>query len=1664
MEDQKQASQFDGLEENSPEKRPLIRRLFRISGRLLFFCFGLLLALMLVLHIPVVQNWAAQKASAFLSDEFQTTVSLEYIRIGVFDSFILDEFYIEDLTGDTLLYSDRLQVGLKRGLFGLLFKKLYISEIGLENATIELERGMGSRTMNYQFIQDYFSRADPIHVDDTVYVEKKKPLDLDISSLRLKNVDFVRKDSVRGQDITAYVGSGLCNFRKIDLDKKQIDITHFTLTNPEIYVDQYVGDTILFDELFINPPPSLGPVYIKEDTTILTTRIARFRMVNGKFGFHNYWRAPERWTPPDIIDYNHMDLFDINMDIRNLQMTGLNFKGKVASMNFKDSTGFVCENISVEDGLVTDTLLVLNDLEIITPTSRIGDTLIMEYTQYTDFKDYVNQIYMIGYFHDAKVSVEDIMAFAPILEGNAFFQKNRDEVVAIDGMMRGTVNSLGGRDLEIRLNEDTYLKGGFGSFGLAMPGLVAINPELDQMSTSIQTLRDLIPGFNPPEIFDKLGRLDFRGRVDGFFSDLVIKGNLQTELGNVILDNVILNLTGQRETFGYKGGLSLIGFELDRWTDNPDLGTITVTSRVIDGRGVTGSSANAKLEAQIDSFFYKNYNYKDLTMDGQIEANRFTGFFQSEDPNIDFNFNGTIDFSKQVPFFDFEAKVNNLDMKRLNLLEKDLAFRGDIDLKMRDIRLNKMNGVITLSDLVITENRNFRHEIDTLQANAFFENGSHVIALESDILKARMEGRFFIEDMRNEILHYFERNFPTYADRFDLKPDAIPKDTSVFTYSVDIFDSKDLLQILHPDLEPIKDVKIVGKFDPFHDIAALDLELPNFQFGNISMEDIILIIEGDQQNGEIEFGVNHTQIGEGFSLQPALLFGDIYEDTLEVSLTVLDLLKNEDILGIDAKVFPDSQDFLIRFDQSEITLLNQVWQIEDNNLIRLGPDYLQTRGFVFTNDVRQVILESSGPKGLMLDFRNFNMSFIDSIWIYDKLEFEGPLNLNASIDDVFEMTDIKLEAHVPDFKINADDWGELDLNVEAQDFKSPFITDFVIEKPNQFLKLEGQYNPPNDEKSAPLKRSKFRPNYLDFTLSSKNFPLSILEYWLASGISDTEGLIAADVKIKGPPSKPEISGTATAESVATTIDYLNTRYFVDRHVVKLNNSLIDATNARVKDENNNYAKVTGGITHDHLSNFGLKVRIEADTFLVLNTSKGQNNLYYGTAIGKGDVRFSGNFAQPDIFVKASSGPGTKIFIPVDYEQEASEVRFIKWKKEEEEEEEEETAVAEPLGVSIEMELEIDQDAVVEIVFDEQTGDVLRGIGNGNLRLLVPRGEDFQMFGSYVVESGDYLFTLMNLFISKPFEVRQGGTIRWQGDPFNAQINIQAQYKDLKASLANFISEYLSSSEFVNNQDETGTGRLQADVDLLMKLTGNLLSPDINFDIEFPNLTGPLKNFTDSKLRLLRQDQNEMNRQVFGLIVVGDFIPSNFDIATSQLGFGINTVTEMLSQQLSLYLTELVSEWLVEDGLVSGIDFDIAYNYIEGYNLSNIDDPSAVVRANELQVRLKNYLFNDRLSVNVGGNFDLGGQNVSANPNAGVFFAGDLVIEYVLSQDRNLKIRFYQSTEPEINGSRRYQTGLGLSFRRQFDTFDEFLEGLKTTTRQMKREERKRRREEKKAGN
>ncbi len=243
-------------------------------------------------------------------------------------------------------------------------------------------------------------------------------------------------------------------------------------------------------------------------------------------------------------------------------------------------------------------------------------------------------------------------------------------------------------------------------------------------------------------------------------------------------------------------------------------------------------------------------------------------------------------------------------------------------------------------------------------------------------------------------------------------------------------------------------------------------------------------------------------------------------------------------------------------------------------------------------------------------------------------------------------------------------------------------------------------------------------------------------------------------------------------------------------------------------------------------------------------------------------------------------------------------------------------------------------------------------------------------------------------------------------------------------------------EYLNNDNEIKTeARQSTAVDLTMGLTGQLLSPNIDFSLDFPNLTGELKNYTDNKVRLVELDQNALNTQVLGLILFGGFLPSNQGalLAGRQSQLAINTLSELLSNQLSIYLTELFSQGLADINFLKVEDFDVAYNQ---YDAATIDNPNDLATGHEFSINPK-FRVKDRLIVNIAGKANLGGGYV-VNNSGDALVTGDFIIEYELTKDRRLKVRGYYKNEPEIIGGRRNNAGVGLTFRKEFNNFSELF--------------------------
>ncbi len=1602
------------------KRRRILKRFFGFFKWLLLTAIFLLLLTYVLLQLPPVQKYLVEQVTAKISEDLNTTVSIKGIDVEFFDKLVLEDFYIEDLKGDTILYSKELKADFNTNIIGLFSKELVVDNIYLNSAKFNLTRDPATKENRLQFLIDYFKSAPKEKKKKSS--KKSKPFLLEINGVYLNDVLFSQDDNVRGQFLSVYVDEGEILLDQLDLVNNQIDIKSAILRKPIVKVTEKekfrapkepqkelvnIPDTIIIDSSKIKKP--------------FIANVYHFEMLEGVFDFDELRRSPVRTKAPDLLDYNHLDVFDINIDIDSFHYEADVFSGKVNKISLEEKSGFVLNELSAKHAIISEKLVELNDMKLITPESNIGDNLVFKYEAYKDFRDFNNKVKMTADFNEAKVAIKDIMVFAPVLKKNKFFKQNENEVVNIDGQIKGSINKLRGKNISLQIAGNTIIKGNFNTRDLSIRGEEFLALKLERFKSNIQTLRLLVPGFNAPRNFDKLGVLDFNGRFDGFFNDFVAFGVLSTDLGKAEMD-MHMNLKQGRALAEYEGKLSLDNFDLKRWSGNNDLGNISFITEVKKGKGLSLETASAILSGKIQNFTFKDYTYNNVTLDGELKKNLFDGILLSKDKNIDFVFNGKIDFLDSIPKFNFDASIERFDLQALNLSKKPIVLAGDLDLDFENFKISEIIGDGAFYDFqIINDTDTFT--IDTLITRLSQDS----FTVDSDVLELAMIGVFDIQEAPLLFTQYLVRNFPEFSERFNIRAKDKPLKESEFDFKIVIPNSKNLTKLIDPKLDTIRYAFAEGRMNNIVDSVKLHAEIPFLKYGNIQFDDILLTYEGVQDESNILLDVYHTSINNNQHFEPLKLEGLLERDTFHFDINSTNFTSVFDDLNLRGKFFLFDEYYQVQFLPSNLVILKDQWDIVEDNYIRFGKNYVETKNFDLQNFEKRIVIESIEGTGLTMSLENFDLSVIDDWWDFDKLDFDGKFFVLLEAGNIYKMEDIYATAIADSMKVNGDYLGELRLDLAMKSLKDQVDAYVSIKDKDQYIIGEGFVAPFNKSSKTSY------INDLDFNFVLHKYPLALVEYFIPNGISNTVGSLNSELRLYGKLKGLKIQGEAFIKDMGVTIDYLQTRYTAPKGNLQINNEfLFDASNNVIYDSLGNTATITGGIRHTALKKLRLDVSMTSEEFLFLDTDKEDNDIYYGYAVGKGDVAFSGSFQKTDININATTGPGSVLNIPVSYDQDASEVSFITFiEKDSLAAEEKKKQQKDPKGVEIDMNLEITNDAEVLLIFDERAGDIIKGKGDGNVQLQVFRNGDIRMYGDYEIESGQYLFTLKNL-VNKPFTVKQGGTIRWDGDPFGATINLEAEYGGLKTAPYNFIEEYL------NTEGPKSEARSSTNVGLTMLLDGPMLQPEINFDINFPNLGGELKNYTDSKLRLIRQDQNELNRQVFGLLVIGGFLPNQTDGGfQTQASIGINnTVSELLTNQLSIYLTEILSEVFNDVDFISGVDFNVNYNFYQ--TDQDLSQPGINVYGTEIELGTKFDLFNDRLSLNVGGSYiDQGGQ----------YFSGDLILEYYM-KNRKFKFRIYRISDQTIIG-RRDKLGVGISLRKEFDSFSEFVKGMRRSAKKFR---------------
>ncbi|MBL0035546.1 MAG: translocation/assembly module TamB [Flavobacteriales bacterium] len=1295
------------------------------------------------------------------------------------------------------------------------------------------------------------------------------------------------------------------------------------------------------------------------------------------FSFHNTNVAPQ----PTGVDFEHVDVTHADLRGTGLTVSGDSIVTVLEQVSLQDRSGLDLRELSGTT-VVSPRGIRIDHMRLRTPRSDLHGELALRTESWSDYDDFTQRVYMRLDLDSSTLQFADVALFATELHGV-------DLPIRLKGRFRGTVSELKGRKVEIGFGERSVFRGNAELSGLPDIQNTFMVVDVDELRTDANDLSSIpIPPFTSkehlsmPEEVHRLGDLGFSGNFTGFLNSFTAFGRARTAAGVVRTD-----MTFDRDTvtqfFNFRGRVASEGFDLARVTGTSTLGPLACDVRV-KATGRSMATMKADLEGDVPMFTFNNNAITNIVVNGRLERDLFNGVLQARDPDLFLDFDGLADLRGKWPKVDFEANVQHADLRKLGLMPGEGYNSISARIKAQgELAPDSLKGELVVEELTYCDGPD-EFDIGDLRVRSDRRDGQPVLELESTVVDAKVVGPFFPTRLPDAFLSVAYSVFPSLQDEVVYK-----QEDQHFTFNLEVKRAQGLLNRFVPGLVVSAGTKVNGYFDSRVFDMSVDADVPFISYGAFSGDSVHIILDKTLDVLAFSFKSARQTLSDSTFLSGIELTGKAYQDEVELRAgwsgssngTEGDLAVVGQVMGLRSYEF----DLL----PSKLFFGRGLWQSSGTAHFTIDSSTVVVDSLQLENEGQRVLLDGviSRDPAQALDFAVSDVLLENVMPFYKGPQLHGILNGEGRVFDVYGAP--VLLSYLCADSLTIDDERLGDIRVSASWNEKQRFIELAGQLQRDTLKaldFEGTFSPGAEEE-------------LDARLLFDRFDLAFIEPYLPEGMSDIQGKVTGDIAITGKLGDPLFNGSTLLENAGLRIDYLNTSYSFT-HRVEIRPTMFALDFVKLHDQEGHEATAIGTIVHHAFKDWNFDVTVDMERLLVLNTTVSQNELYYGKAYATGGLQVSGFANNLELTVDARSEPGTYIHFPLGGSMEVGSISFVRFLNGGLAAHQGQDTV-DLSGIRLDMDIQVTPDAQFELIFDPTVGDVLSGRGRGNIEMTVTPTGEFSMKGEVEVLAGDYLFTLRNL-VNKRFSVDPGGHITWFGDPFDAQLSLNAIYK-LRTPLYDIMLE----------KNEAYKKRVP--VEVVMQLKDKLMNPDISYDVRLPSVDEGVRTQVNSVL----SDRDERAKQVFSLIVMNKFTaPSTISSPQSGNGnFASTTGSELLSNQVSNWLNRLSK------------DFDLGVNYRPGNNITT----------DELEVAVSTQLFNERLQVST----NLGYQTPSSTTNQSAL-VGDFAADYMLTNDGKLRLKaFSQSNDRNLNQADQAATtqGVGIGYREEFNTMGEFWKKL-----------------------
>jgi translocation and assembly module TamB len=1658
-----------------------MRKFFKI---LLYIIGSILLLLILIvvfLQTPWGKSFVRKQAVSYLQNKLHTEVRIDAFDYSIPDKVSLGGVFIRDLKKDTLLNVDKLAINLD--MWALVKGRISVDNILLEGVNANVYRNKPDTVFNYEFIVKAFAGNDTAQAAPDTAVSK--PMDLNIGKVSLKKIRLIYNDETGGTYFSMNLGSLLLRIKKLDLDKMKFELNEFSVSQLQSYfatdtsylppppkdtsapadfrliADKVHLDNIQFSflgkqdstffginlgslnadikqfglldqvadlnalqiekvqsTLAFGKPKATIKTVVKEE--IVDTSVAYHWKVNAgkvilnKIGFAYDDNAAPRMASG--MDYSHLNIQGFSFNADRILYTSDTISGNVRHAALNEKSGLNIIEFRT-DFLYCNQGAVLNNLYLLTPGTELQRLLDVKYPSIAAVQKDMNKLHLNIDVEKSKVSMKDVMLFLQP-EQKKMLAAYSTQQFNIAAKLNGYLNALQIQNFAARglHGTDILLNGRLNG----LPDQNKLNYNLNILKLR-STYKDIEPFLtdsvkmlvNVPEWFM------VNGHISGTMLDYSPNVKIQTSDGDATVDGTVMMSPGEgKEKYNVVFSTKELNIGKILRQDSV-IGKVTIDGKA-DGTSFDVNKMNTTFAVNVQSLWSMGYNYNNIHLAGGIQDKVATVKGNSTDPNLDLTIDAFANLGNKYPSLFGDLNIENLDLQALNLYSDTMRFKGNLHADFESLNPDYPSGLLTV-DNPILKMAGYKLSPDSIYIRSTPVADSQDIYMNiANVLHLNMNGRVPLTQTGNAFLAHVNEHYKISDSTF--------KAPENYAFSINVQAVyQPILRTWLPQLKRFDTIKLAAVVRP--DTFSVYGFIPRLINGADRLDSGVVRIY--EAGDTMKYSVSTKRIASGnYQLWYPRIGGSLRNDSIYARIVLNDSLgKNQFAIGaaMNKDLKNDTSFTYVRLFKG-IILNYDRWDVNPANRLVFGADGFYVRDFVMNKGDESISANSQQPQfgsPFQLNIHNFSLSNLTRMISKDTLLADGKLDANVDMEfnrDSFP--DIYAKATIRDLIAYNVPVGNLDLTASNS---GPDFYNFL-------LKLTGNQNDltlGGDYYLKPVDSNEFK-----IKLDAKALYLKSLEGLTFGAIKNSSGFIKGQLDIFGTTDRPKITGELQTDNLTTTISMLNTPYSMPSEKILFDNTGMTFNNFTIYDKAKNKLIIDGKVKTRSWSRFYLDLNVNANKWLAVNSTKKDYNLFYGKLLISSDLTVKGSATAPNVEGQLQIHDSTNITYAMLDEGpgvQASEgiVKFIDSR--------DTFTVDSSLIASrhnirvsrssqLNVNVDIEKNAVFNVVIDPVTGDNLQVKGEASLNTEIGPDGAVGLTGTYQLADGYY--ELHYNFIKKKFKIQSGSTIALSGDPMDAEVDITAVYESQIAPYE-LVEKQLS-------QDELNQFKQRLPFQILLKLKGKVLKPDISFDIVLPETTtntasSSVTDQVQRKLTEIRNDPSTLNKQVFAALILGRFVAD--DPFASSGGGGLEyAARQSASRFLSDQLNNLAGQ------LVKGVELNVDLQSSEDYSTGTQQTRS------DLSVSASKRLFSDRLNVTVGNDFQLEGPQAQSQQSS--LIPGNLSADYQLTKDGKYMIRGYRVNQLQniIDG---YVIETGISFRVVLE-YNKFKYIFRNRTKQRQR--------------